>query len=144
MTVQKKITTVALVDWNWGGHHNHHYACYTAAFLQNGCHVVPLCAAVDQVLTLVAKTPVGANVERMACLNMPASVEVPPPYRTCVPGRLRPVVQSIEHFWKIARVLRKWERSARQKVDLVFFSCIYDWEFAHFGAARWFFRYPWA
>lgn len=137
--------TVALIDWNSGGHHNYHFASYSSAFVSLGCRLIKL--APDQLKCFCNVWSVAQNRRtKSVCGQISDSyhVDPPPAYRDWLPGRLRPIAQAMEHFGGIARKLRHWERVFESEIDLVFFSCVYDWEFAYFRSSQCLFPYRWA
>jgi hypothetical protein len=134
---------VALVDWNWSGHHPTYYKLYVSALVELGIRVLPFCPAPVDLPALLASTPAGQSPEKLALVD-PAQPISFPPHRLFRPSRFRPMEHAIRHFGGLGKRLREWERTHGQKVDLVFFACIYDTEFESFRYAKSFFRFPWS
>lgn len=134
---------MALIDWNWNGHHQSSFILYAAALADLGFRVLPFCPAPDELPNLLALSPVGGSPTALARIEPPQRIALPPLGRFR-PGRLRPVIQAVRHFGGLSRRLRQWERKAGTRVDLVFFACIYDHNFEWLRFAAPVFNYPWS
>ena len=132
---------VALVDWNWKGHHPTYFTNYAVALAAAGADVVPFCGDPEDFSARLAKLDLESGVADR--IGRPEQVGRPLRSRFR-PVRWRGAHDAIRFFGGLARRLHAWERAHRRKIDLVFFSCIYDFDFFDFPAAGLFFRYPWA
>lgn len=135
--------TVALVDWNWSGHHPTYFKQFTSALTELGIRVIPFCPAPGDLPELLASMPAGRPADALARVEPPQPIAVTPMGRIR-PGRLRPIQQAIRQFGSLGKRLRAWERMNRRKIDLVFFACIYDHQFEWLRYAEPFFRFPWS
>jgi glycosyltransferase involved in cell wall biosynthesis len=127
--------TVALVDWNWMGHHPTYYMSFLKGFAGLDCRIVAICpeSAMEDV-TKAAETVGNTSVI---------------PYHYYNPkGRLPEAIRSREHAWRqfggLQKAIRQWEAKHRIQVDLVFFSTIYDWQFDNMHRTRGSFKLPWS
>ncbi len=132
--------TVALVEWTPAGHHRTYFAAFAAALVKIGARVVPFCPWPDELPELLADHHDGEHsgrLEKAERLYWPTASWVRPLW-------LRKRLASMKHFRDLGKSLESWERKSGVKVDLVFFSCIYDRDFEHFGLGQRFFSKPWA
>jgi hypothetical protein len=137
------VRTIALVDWNWTGHHPTYFAHFASALAELGARVLPICAAPDALPGLLDATPAGQSEAARARIEPPQPL-TPRPLGRIQPRALRPALWAIRHFGGLGRRLRAWERASGSKIDLVFFACIYDGNFEWLRCATPFFRYPWS
>jgi hypothetical protein len=131
----KNRATVALVDWNWGGHNHTYFKHYIAGLLKGGVDVLPVMSQPDLIDGMVG------SPELAPFRNGPASVVSPIGFSPSRPMRIRParlagyfsgVTQylAIElTFRRLAVLLRNWEKASGKTVDLVFFACMIDVDF---------------
>lgn len=127
--------TIALVDWNWMGHHPTYFKSLLAGFLEAGCRVAAFCPKEGH-----------AEISRITEDNEFASVSI---CRYVHPKKRLPrVIRSRENAWRIFGVLEKslraWEARHGHKIDLVFFSTIHDFQFDNFHLAKRWFKRPWS
>jgi hypothetical protein len=127
--------TVALVDWNWKGHHPTYFLKLIDGFLARGCRVLALCPrdAVDEV-RLATDGRERLDVEPCRQLWL----------RWHLPGWLGRLANVRRVFGGLEKSLRQWESENASRVDLVFFSTIYDFEFEDFRLAKVWFSRPWS
>lgn len=132
--------TVALVDWNWMGHHPTYYHKFLEAFCRLDCDVLPVCSneALDEVHSWSSTSGQAARI------HAPIRARRPRRRQSILPEALRGPEQAITGFGRLERQLRSWERESGKRIDLVFFSTIYDSDFSHFNAATPFFTHPWS
>lgn len=103
--------------------------------------MVPICADPEDFLARLGKASLPAAVrERVAepvCIGGPVSSR----FR---PARWRGQYDAWRLFGGLAKQLQGWERQHDHRIDLVFFACIYDWQFEHFRFSERWFGYPWS
>ena len=127
--------TIGLVDWNWTGHHSTYFKNLTAGFIEAGCRVAAFCpsGAVNEVLKY-------ATNDRNTTVDICRYVHP----RQRIPRLLR----SRDHAWRLFGTLEKnfqnWETINKSKIDLVFFSTIYDFEFENICHSKSRFSRPWS
>jgi hypothetical protein len=127
--------TVALVDWNWKGHHPTYFHKLIEGFLGTGVRVLALCPA--ESVEEVRRTMEGSNLLTvLPCRYYQA--------RRRLPGFLRTREHARRVFGGLEQSFRTWERAEGAKIDLVFFSTIYDFEFETIGQAMPWFSRPWS
>jgi hypothetical protein len=137
------VRTVALVDWNWSGHHPANFTLYASALAQLGVRVLAFCAQPGELPGLLSASPIGQSEAALARIEPPESIEFP--YTLRLPlGKLAPLLQATQVFGGLGNRLRAWERATGVKIDLVFFACIYDANFEQLRFAERFFRFPWS
>lgn len=134
-----KLSTIALVDWNWLGHHPTYFVNYAAALAELGHRVVPFGPSSGEAQELLAGLRLDAAVAHRIAPVVP--VHCPPP-SGLRPTRWRGYHDALRVFGGLGRQLRRWERENGRKIDLVFFCCMYDRRFRHFGLIERFFGFP--
>ena len=135
---------VALVDWNWIGHHPAYFVQFAIAIARNGCRVLPICPAPGDFIARVEKESVGAvSPEVRARILQPLGLSHPQLSRLR-PARFRGVHDAFRRFGALGSDLRKWQRATGNHIDLVFFACIFDHVFLNFTKVRRFFRFAWS
>jgi hypothetical protein len=127
--------TVALVDWNWMGHHPTYFLNLIAGFVKSGCRVAAFCPpqALDEVRKATRELE---NVTVDSCRYYHP--------RRRLPGFIRSREHARRVFGGLERSFRQWERDHNSSIDLVFFSTIYDFEFENIGYASSSFCRPWS
>jgi glycosyltransferase involved in cell wall biosynthesis len=133
-------TTVALIDWNWMGHHPTYFTHFAAAIVEADAEVVPFCADPDDFLNRLGKTSLSSMVRERVLEPIRVAGPVASRFR---PARWRRHYDAFRFFGGLAKQLHAWERQQGRKIDLVFFACIYDCQFDEFRFAERFFGYPW-
>jgi len=134
-------TTVALIDWNWMGHHPTYFTHFAAAIVEADAEVVPFCADPDDFLNRLGKTSLSSMVRERVLEPIRVAGPVASRFR---PARWRRHYDAYLFFGGLAKQLHAWERQQGRRIDLVFFACIYDRQFDEFRFAERFFRYPWS
>ena len=123
------------------GHHPTYFTHFAAAMAETGAEVVPFCADPADFL------------KRLGNASLPSAVRerIAPPVRISGPAtsRFRPTrwrgqYEAWRFFGGLGKQLRTWEYENSRKIDLVFFACIYDWQFANFHSVERFFGYSWS
>jgi hypothetical protein len=127
--------TVALVDWSWIGHHPTYFCLFAKSLLKLGLNVRALCPKPEEVSRSLADLPEDVR-ERLFLERLTGWASAP----RGTPDRWKSIVGTARSL----RVLDRMLRRGLQQPDLVFFACIYDWQFYHFGTFRHWFRWKWA
>lgn len=135
---------VALVEWNAAGHHQTFFRHFSAALLGSGATVIPLCPwKQEEIKDLVELCLGGEEKSAMGRFETPIPCNFPPSGSGRI-ASLRARFDQRRHFKRVAGNLTRWEQKSRKKIDLVFFCCIYDPQFAEFPRAARFLRWPWS
>lgn len=127
--------SIALVDWNWKGHHPTYFKSLLEGFVKAGCRVAAFCPAEgwEEMAQITSKYE---HVSLYLCRYHHPK------------GRLPTWFRDREHAWRLFGGLtgsfRKWERDHAASLDLVFFSTIYDFEFETIGFSKPWFSRPWS
>lgn len=117
--------TVAVVEWNWGGHHHTYYKHFVAALVRSGASVVPVVSRPEMLEEMLAGSPLSDLGAGKRSIAGAVSFEPSRAWRIR-PGRLAFQLAAWSTFRRLGRVLRRWERENGRPVDLVFFPCMYD------------------
>lgn len=129
-TMGHSIRTVALVDLHWQGHHPTTFRLFASALAEQGCAVVPFVPAPEEIATLLADSPAALSPDSSKNF-LEAQAFRSAPYLPFRPLWARRLQQQAATFRRLHRRLRSWERSTARKIDLVFFSTMYDHDFSH-------------
>jgi len=127
--------TVALVDWSWIGHHPTYFALFAKTLLQLGLNVRALCPKPEEVSRSLADLPENLQAN-LSLEKLPGWANAP----RGTPERWKNLLSTGRSLLVLDRMLRR----GPQRPDLVFFACIYDWQFYRFGTFRFGFRWKWA
>lgn len=136
-----QLTTIALIDWNWMGHHPTFFTDFASAIAEADAEVVPFCADPEDFLTRLGKISLGGEV--YGRIHQPQRI-FGPQESSFRPARWRKHYQAFRFFRGLGRRLRRWEALHGREIDLVFFACVYDSQFEFFRVAGRQFVYPWA
>ena len=134
--------TIALIEWNWMGHHPAYAVQLALAMAQAGLEVVPFCADPQDFEQRLAPQlrsfppAAGGRIHRAEQIYRA-------PARLPGPWRLRAIDQAVHHFGFLGKLLRRWGRKRGQRIDAACFACIYDQEFEFFAYGEPLFRFPW-
>jgi hypothetical protein len=134
--------TIALIEWNWMGHHPAYAVQLALAMAQAGLEVVPFCADPQDFEQRLAQQQrafppaAGGRIHRAEQIYRA-------PARLPGPWRLRAIDQAVHHFGFLGKLLRRWGRKRGQRIDAACFACIYDQEFEFFAYGEPLFRFPW-
>ena len=112
--------TVALVDWSWIGHHPTYFCLFAKSLLKLGLNVRALCPKPEEVSRSLADLPENVQ-ERLFLERLTGWASAP----RGTPDRWKSIVGTARSL----RVLDQMLRRGPQQPDLVFFACIYDWQF---------------
>lgn len=137
------IRTVALVDLHWQGHHPTTFRLFASALAEQGCAVVPFVPEPEQIAGLLADSPAGLAPESsrnfLAAQAFRSAAYLP--FRPLWARRLQ---QQAATFLRLHRQLLSWERATGRKIDLVFFSTMYDHDFSHASRLSSLLGYDWS
>jgi len=139
--MNKRPETIALLEWNWMGHHPTYFTHFAAAMAEAGAEVVPFCADPEDFARRLAGLDLGN--EALVRIARAERVEGPRP-SNFRPARWRGIYEARKFFGSLGKQLRTWETKHGRKIDLVFFACIYDRQFEHMRSAERLFGFPWA
>ena len=135
---------IALVEWNAAGHHQTFFRAFSAALLIEGATVIPICPwEKTEIKSLVEIFLSPGDKQVIDRFEEPVLCKWPPSGG----GRLAKMRERFDrnrHFRRVSKNLQDWERRSGKKVDLVFFCCIYDPQFADFPGAAQHLRWPWS
>jgi len=133
--IDPRSPTLALADWHWIGHHPMFFRRYADVLGNLGVTVVPFVpsdgARVSSEENPTARKSPGVHGEVLA----PRPV-MPPAWERRLSGTIGRPLRQLLSFMFLRRGLDRWERETGRSIDLVFFACVYDWEFDLVG--------PWA
>lgn len=136
---------IALVEWNWTGHHPTYFNHFILAMEEIGVEILALCPNPCEAEELANKTRRDADGSmihrgrtRFIEINIPARR-----FHHFRPRRIGAIDWAIRHFGGIEDQLREWTRESGSKVDAIVYACIYDRDFEWVHLARPFLRTPW-
>lgn len=137
--------TVALIEWNWKGHHPTFFNHYVIALEQLGLNVIAFCPNPDEALKASGESGRPTHVG----LNHPQRIEfrkIQLParrFRNLRPARIGAIDWTVRLFRGIERQISEWSGSSGKKVSIIFYACMYDWDFQWAHIAQPFLRVPW-
>lgn len=120
--------TVALADWHWRGHHPMSFRRYADVLGDLGVTVVPFVPRAGA-LDPLGEHPAERNSPGTRSRIQPARPVVAPTWERRLSGPIGRPLRQILSFMLLRRELDRWEREMGRNIDLVFFACVYDWEF---------------
>lgn len=136
---------VALVDWNWSGHHPTWFNHFIVALEELGMEVLALCPDPEAASRLAEQTrsslqggASSSTATRFAKIRIPE-----PRLQNFRPRRIGLIDQAIRHFKGIENQLQELANHAGRPVDAIFYACIYDRDFEWFHYARPLLDIPW-
>lgn len=143
-----KKDAVALVDWNWTGHHPSYFTFFLEALLGLGLDVVGLCPEPEEALRLLGSRLKGgsqADWERRVVLGPIAKTR----YRLSnrAGSLLAPVSRvdwTVRRFVGLESRIRRSAGSERKRMVGMIYPCIYDVDFRDVAWVDRWLRYPWA
>ena len=133
--------TIAIIDWNAGGHHPVYFTHFTAAIAEAGADVIPFCADTNEFSIRLSEFDLAAAVSSRIAPAEWVGGPWPSNFR---PARWRGIYDSFRFFRDLGKQLRAWEWRWKKRIDLVFFACIYDQQFEYFRKVDRFFGYQWS
>lgn len=119
---------VAVVEWFWGGHNHTYYKHYLAALAECGAFVIPVMSKPDLLPGMMSSPPLAEIPGVAEAISAPMEFS-PPPMSRIRPTRLAFYLKAWSTHRRLGRALRQWERQERRAIDLVFFACMFDWDF---------------
>jgi glycosyltransferase involved in cell wall biosynthesis len=137
------VKTVALVDWHWDGHHPTYFKFFASALAELGCRVIPYVPAPDEAASLLATSPAARSPEVVGRIGAAEAFHggIHLPVR---PRSLQRFLRRASSFRRLARRLDAWERRHGSRVDMVFFTTMYDHDFADATLTASLLRRDWA
>lgn len=131
--------TVALVEWNRGGHNAAFFRQFTSSLVDCGAFVVPV---VSDQMQLEEMRGAFAG-------EWPGSVADPVVFCPSRRLKIRPRRWGVElRAWatyrRLGKALREWEARHGRSIDLVFFACMYDADFPRASLVGAGLRRPWS
>ncbi len=138
---------VALVEWNWKGHHPTYFALFILALQELNVEVLAICPRPDQAQQMVSKLRAERGLAPVRD-NQTAYREITI-YQPRFQGiRRAPIISpmdwTLRHFRSIEGEIKKWQGESRKPVDLVFYACIFDWDFELLRFIQPFLTLPWS
>lgn len=136
---------IALVEWNWTGHHPTYFNHFILAMEEIGVEILALCPNPCEAEELANKTRHDAD-ENMLHRGRTRfrKIEVPARrFHDFRPRRIGAIDWTIRHFGGIEDQVREWALESGSKVDAIVYACIYDRDFEWVHLARPFLRMPW-
>lgn len=123
-----KVKHVAVIEWNWKGHHPTYFGGIVKALLDLGLQVTALVAAPMKEIERAITHLTDSEKQRLHIHEILPWAQAP----KFAPGRLAPILQALQTFFRLKQVLKRCSKEVESAFDLIFFCCIYDWEFYHF------------
>lgn len=136
---------IALVEWNWVGHHPTYYNNFILAMEEIGVEILALCPNPREAEELANKTRHEAdeNIPHRGRTQF-KKIDIPARrFNHFRPRRVGAIDWTIRHFGGIEDQVREWTRESGRKVDAIVYACIYDRDFEWVQLARPFLRTPW-
>ena len=119
--LEKLVTTIALIDSNWEGHHPTYFKHFTKTLLELDCQVIAFCPHPDEVLEWVFS--ICPNLIRKLFVF---KIDAPLPSYFPI-ARFRKTITAIDR-WQLAHQAIQCSLPIVKKVpDLVFFACLDDY-----------------
>jgi glycosyltransferase involved in cell wall biosynthesis len=136
---------IALVEWNWVGHHPTYFNHFILAMEELGVEVLALCPDPCEAEELANKTRQETDAASPRCgLTRFKKLETPAQrFGHVRPRRVGAIDWAIRHFTGIEDQIREWTRESGRKVDAIVYACIYDREFEWVRWAQPFLKIPW-
>lgn len=133
------MNTIALIDWNWVGHHPTYFTKFSAAIARAGFGVAPFCGDPTDFSARLAELDLPSEVRG----RIAEPVYVAGPKKSYLrPARWRRHHEALRCFFAVSKSLKRWQRAHGAKIDFLFFACIYDRHFEHFRLAQRFLPIP--
>jgi hypothetical protein len=126
---------IAIIDWSWKGHHPAYFSLFARTLLELGCRVHAFCPSPEDLQHRLSDLPEGLG-GRLSCETLHGWASAP----RGTPMRLKPVISAARSYISLRRKLAR----SNYPFDLLFFSCIYDWEFFYHALFRGFFPWRWS
>lgn len=143
--VASTMKCIALVEWNWEGHHPTYFNHFILAMEEIGVEILALCPAPREAEELANNTrkDADATIPHRGRTHF-KEIEIPAQrFGHLRPRRIGSIDWTIRHFTGIEDQIRKWTLDSDRKVDAIVYACIYDMDFEWVRWARPFLRLPW-
>ncbi|MDP3851553.1 MAG: glycosyltransferase [Luteolibacter sp.] len=136
---------IALVDWNWVGHHPTFFNYFILAMEELGMEVLALCPNPDEAEALARQTrrSTGDNAPQSGRTHFEKIRITEQRFPHLRPRRLAAIDWAIRHFRGIENQALAWTPLSGGRVDAIFHACVYDRDFEWMQGARPFLRIPW-
>jgi glycosyltransferase involved in cell wall biosynthesis len=136
---------IALVEWNWVGHHPTYFNHFILAMEELGVEVLALCPDPCQAEELANNTrrEADAAIPHRGRTHFKKLNIATPRFGRLRPRRIAAIDWTIRHFTGIEGQINEWTKDSGIKVDAIVYACIYDREFEWLRWARPFLRIPW-
>jgi hypothetical protein len=123
-----------------------YFANFALALEEVGASVLAICPSPDEGRSNVERLREQRGLSRPGTAQTVYRKLVLPALRLSrlFRGRLRTMAAAIHHFRVVEHTLKKWQAESGKRVDLVFYACIYDWDFQWFHWAQPFLSLPWS
>jgi glycosyltransferase involved in cell wall biosynthesis len=145
-----KAQTVALVDWNWAGHHPMQFANFTMALEELGADVLGLCPNPEEARNNTDALRRWRGLDETGQGQTAYRKVLRPAVRfhrfrpSRIWDRIGAIDWTIRHFRGVESAVNQWQAESGKRVDSLFYACIYDWDFQWFQFAQPFLRLPWS
>ncbi len=136
---------IALVDWNWSGHHPMYFNHLLLAFEELGINVLALCPQPEAAARTAAQTRPVSSASQPNRGQTSFQKTTLPVQRFGRFRHTRPVgaLWAIRHFNSIEHQIQAWSEAASEPVTAIFYACIYNWDFDSAHLAQSWLRLPW-
>lgn len=131
---------IALIDWNWTGHHPTYFTNLAASFAKAEVNVFPFCPKPAEFNEQIKKCRLKKG--QFIKIKTPVKIDAPS-YRRIFPPLVRQELSAIWHYTKLRFLIKSVANKKQIKFNLIFFACVYDREFEHFKKVRCIFDIPW-
>jgi glycosyltransferase involved in cell wall biosynthesis len=137
---------IALAEWHWIGHNPTYFAHFVVALEELGADVLAICPAPEEARQTVAKLrgERGLGPSRDGQTTYRQMVIQARRFQGIRPARIGAIDWTLRHFRSIERVAKEWQAESGKRLDLLFYACIYDWDFDWFQLAQPFLSLPWS
>lgn len=137
---------IALVEWNWIGHHPTYFTHYILALEELGVDVLAICPKPDAARQTVANLRLqrGLGSSRYGQTVYRQVVFQGRRFQGIRPARISDIDWTLRYFRSIEGLAKEWQVESGKQVDLIFYACIYDWDFDWFRFVQPFLSLPWA
>jgi hypothetical protein len=123
--------TIALVEWNWMGHHPSYTVQLALAISNAGMNVVPFCAnSADFQKRLTSSE--SQRLNNSGTIH-PANQIQRADSRVRWPRDVIPIGQAINHFGILGKQLRRWNKRNSKQIDQVFSVAFTIWTLSIFA-----------
>ncbi|MEI7911048.1 MAG: hypothetical protein WCK77_15540 [Verrucomicrobiota bacterium] len=138
--------SVAVIEWNWVGHHPTYFSHMVLAFEEQGCNVLAICTEPEQAHKSIEELrqhynlgPRAKGVSEFRQLILPTQR-----LTRILRGSIGAIDLTIRRFRAIEAIAKRWQHESGKTLDLIFYACIYDWDFQWFRYAKPFLSFPWS